>query len=271
MIDWMPRFICLHRKHCSLLGLPEFDSDEGRVLYRTLEKIFENERITEAAAIRASERMLIEPAPSARQHWPKLLALAKEAMRRDGPSSPDPSTREGAKLASRDCPHCSGEGLVIVWQPGPDPMRADPRAVPTCAAHCTCPHGRWIRRRLGEQDRDLLRRVPDLAEVLEGRTAWRPRNPDFAAWDRAAAMTWARTPGAERAEWRRRVRAHFPELVHLTGFVEHNAIAWCHDPALVPPAPPASAPPATMDPLRRVITRAARGDGLLGEPNRDNA
>ena len=42
----------------------------------------------------------------------------------------------------------------------------------TCSAHCTCALGRWMRSRIALQDAAMLRRIPDLLDVMGGRTRW---------------------------------------------------------------------------------------------------
>ncbi len=66
------------------------------------------------------------------------------------------SERAAAQDASHDCPHCGGEGLVII-----DGARS------TVAAHCVCPMGRWMR---GRTAQDMIRRIPDYADYLRDRS-----------------------------------------------------------------------------------------------------
>jgi hypothetical protein len=50
--------------------------------------------------------------------------------------------------------------------------RRDPasRARPlTTTVHCLCPFGEWMRARAGAE---IVKRMPDLALVLEGKTDW---------------------------------------------------------------------------------------------------
>lgn len=71
---------------------------------------------------------------------------------------------------SRDCPHCSGMGQVPVYRE-PDPVRRIPGTV---AADCVCPRGRMIR---ATRDGETLKRVPDLADVQAGQSAWKTEPP----------------------------------------------------------------------------------------------
>lgn len=75
----------------------------------------------------------------------------------------DAGDRDAAEAASRGCPYCGGEG----WAPLVPRSRG--RSATTTKAYCLCPAGQWMRDRAPA---DLIRRMPDLAEVLEGKTTW---------------------------------------------------------------------------------------------------
>lgn len=96
-------------------------------------------------------------------------------------------TRDEAQSQSRHCPRCQGGGLAHVYlrqyrghrtaeldvlDRGEIVRRVIPAIV---AAHCLCPLGRWMRSRI--DDRELLSRWPDLADVLAGRSYWLADNP----------------------------------------------------------------------------------------------
>jgi hypothetical protein len=72
---------------------------------------------------------------------------------------------------SKDCPHCSGEGMVTVYHPRPDPAR---RILPTTCADCVCPRGRAMR---GSRKPAELARIVDLEDVLAGGVDWLPDPP----------------------------------------------------------------------------------------------
>jgi hypothetical protein len=76
-----------------------------------------------------------------------------------------------AKAASKHCEHCSGEGVVTVYHPAPDPARRIPATTP---ADCTCLWGRKIRAGRSAED---AARIPDLADVLARRCAWLADRP----------------------------------------------------------------------------------------------
>jgi hypothetical protein len=96
-------------------------------------------------------------------------------------------TAAEAKARSATCPQCDGSGLVPVYdrryrghavehvaiagrggevERVPIPMHV--------AAHCLCPMGAWLRQ---HTSRELLDRIPSLADVLDGRTRWTTEDP----------------------------------------------------------------------------------------------
>lgn len=89
----------------------------------------------------------------------------------DGYGKPIPPDRGAAvpgEAESKDCPHCSGIGQVPVFHPTPDPANRIPESI---SADCVCPRGRMMR---NSRDAVMAKRVPDLAEVLAGRSLWLP-------------------------------------------------------------------------------------------------
>ena len=97
-------------------------------------------------------------------------------------------SRDEAQAQSRGCPTCDGSGQARVYDPKYDGRRAIEREVMMygeirkvmypmyCLAHCTCPMGRWMRSRFAK-DPDMLARIPDLMDVLSGRSRWVAKDP----------------------------------------------------------------------------------------------
>ena len=95
-------------------------------------------------------------------------------------------TRDEAWLQSRNCPHCSGSGQAIVFDPKYDGRRVVEREclvrgevkvmlfAMTIVGHCLCPMGRWMR---SKSDRESLLRTPDLLDTLAGRSRWQAQDP----------------------------------------------------------------------------------------------
>ena len=80
---------------------------------------------------------------------------------------------------NRTCPHCDGNGLVIVFHPAWDGDRVGVtsagRPFPAeVAAHCLCPVGRWIRERVEFEEQ---RRIPRVEDIVAGRSKWLMKPP----------------------------------------------------------------------------------------------
>ena len=84
-----------------------------------------------------------------------------------------------AEADSKDCDDCHGEGLVTVYAPGYTgspigKLKDGQRYVARTMAHCRCPLGRLIRSSWKE---DVVRRTPDLIDVLNGYSRWSVDDP----------------------------------------------------------------------------------------------
>lgn len=154
-----------HGVHGTTLRLPKLESG----YWAALETELARNGVTRAAADAATTRLLTEPPPGVKDHARYLLRYAAEAMGLN-PSANGASSREQAEAASQTCEHCGGLGLTTVYHPtGSDPLHRSPASA---ASHCSCRMGRWIRARIAASCPDLLPRIPDLAEILAGRTGW---------------------------------------------------------------------------------------------------
>lgn len=168
---WWKEFVVEHRKLHPAMVLPEPEGAVGAVLFRAWLRAFKNHGVTDYdVAIAASERMVLEPAKTRSLHLVTLIkhaqAIGKSKSTR---SQHDLSTREGALEASKGCERCGGCGLTTVWEPEPSREAKRPPAV---AAYCVCAYGRWVRGNHQAKSPDVFRRVPDLAEVIAGRSRW---------------------------------------------------------------------------------------------------
>jgi hypothetical protein len=101
--------------------------------------------------------------------------------------SADPIRRDAIER-SRGCPYCGGGGLARVYDPRyrgravasvvvrvePDGTAVRRNFAMAVMAHCLCPNGRDMRRRLTTEQ---ARGIPDLEDVLAGRTRWLAADP----------------------------------------------------------------------------------------------
>ena len=88
--------------------------------------------------------------------------------------SPDTTAMDIARADSQDCKYCQGSGLVTVYAPNYDgsPFAITASGIKYASrvvAHCFCPLGRFIRAATKE---DVRRRIPEVSNVLDGRSRW---------------------------------------------------------------------------------------------------
>lgn len=80
---------------------------------------------------------------------------------------------------SRNCPHCAGNGLAIVFHPAHSGDRVGKTSTgrpfaAEVAAHCLCPVGQWYRERVDVEEQ---RRIPRVEDILAGRSKWLMKPP----------------------------------------------------------------------------------------------
>lgn len=170
--DWIDDFLDRHRARFDPHDWPDPSSDDYVEFVKGWVTVFALNRVTEEEADNASCRLTAEPPRFRKNHLPAVLRCALDSRGNDAPTD-----REAAEAASRGCGLCFGSGLVTVWHPQPDPANFVPAAV---SAHCTCAMGRWMRQHFA-RDKELLRRIPDLADVQVGRSAWLEERPEVYA------------------------------------------------------------------------------------------
>jgi hypothetical protein len=120
-----------------------------------------------------------------------------------------------AAAASHDCPRCDGSGQVDVFYKDYDGRRIVRRlcrlpngkeqVIPfnmLATAQCVCAMGRFLR---GKTPPELLPRIPDLVEVLEGKTPWLPEDPTLAGV--GDEIVFPENVGDMREYWRYMVAA----------------------------------------------------------------
>jgi hypothetical protein len=96
-------------------------------------------------------------------------------------------TRDDAQAQSRHCEFCSGSGQATIYDRDFDGRRVVEREViirgeikpaypyaMLITAHCICAMGRWLR---SKAEPDVMRRIPDMCDVLAGRTRWTAQDP----------------------------------------------------------------------------------------------
>jgi hypothetical protein len=184
--DWFTDWLIDHLIRHAREGLPEIESEEGRVLYESWRKALVLKGVQDlSVATEASIRLVADPPRFPRDHFPALLAIAVGLYRdRNDGDAETPDTRDAAEAASRGCERCGGGGLAVVYHRRStmrDLARDDRGRIipPTVSAYCVCPAGRWIEANHRERSPDTRKRFPDLADVLAGRGSWLEHEPEY--------------------------------------------------------------------------------------------
>jgi hypothetical protein len=172
--DWIDAFLRRHRGRFRPGDWPQPGCDEMAEFTELWRSAFARGGVTEAEADEGSRLCGERPPNFMREHLPLVLAAVRAARERRGAAVAE--TRESAWGLSRGCEHCGGEGLATAFHPRPGWALANRRPVQV-AATCVCPLGRWIKRRHAQDSPVLCGRIPDLADVLDGRSRWRAEIP----------------------------------------------------------------------------------------------
>lgn len=198
---WLARFLEAHQAAHPDCGWPAQGSDAARRLWSAMFAACKDNKITEPEAREAS-RLMGADAIWSEDHPQALLEIVlanrEQITKRAVEVKQHAGDRETARAASRKCPRCSGEGWTTAFHPRYDGRQVltveitDPdgelRRVSTpgrVSAHCDCAMGRWMR---SQTDGELARRIPDVVDVLAGRSRWLLEDPtgdkpaDVASW-----------------------------------------------------------------------------------------
>jgi hypothetical protein len=157
--DWLPDALAVFADG----RLPDPAAVEGIPFYRSWRSNFVLHGLTDRdVADAVADRVAALPRRGNSEYLPLLLDAARAIYRERAESGAgrDPSSREAAELASKDCDDCGGGGLAVRWRQ----KSAVPGKPPTIALYCTCPMGRWIERAHRERSPEVRRRMCDLAD-----------------------------------------------------------------------------------------------------------
>jgi hypothetical protein len=182
--DWLDGFVVRHRRRHPRDDWPESEAFE-RLWLDAMLGMQPKPRQAEAEAASASLRGEALAFPE--DH--PLAVVAAIELARSKPTVAGAADREEAARQSRDCPYCGGEGMTVVYHPRYDgepvveaTIGGETRKIASRpAAHCVCALGRWMR---SKTKPEVLRRVFDLVEVLEGRfPPWLAEDPRPGTFD----------------------------------------------------------------------------------------
>ena len=167
--DWITEFMLAHKERFRPFDWPEPDTEGWDDYERDWVVAFLKKDVREEEATEASRRLVTAPPQFKPEHIPLVLG-AVETMRREKAGDGAGDDREIAKTQSRECAHCSGNGIAVVWNPYPG---QNPKVPDHASALCVCPYGRWLKRYYANHDGGaMLRRFVDLADVHNRRSGW---------------------------------------------------------------------------------------------------
>lgn len=186
--------------HAMMLGLPDVpdsESDEWRDWVRVWHESMVRKGHTLPSAIKDALLRVTSDAPSRwREQLPAVLKALDEmrsenlAQGDDGTSPRQPTSREAAEAASRDCEHCAGGGLAAAYHRDHEGMEAvvdedGKRRILRVTAPCVCPMGRWL---WSAWKPEIRQRSSDLARVeREEVRDWSLVRPDLNLASRPAS------------------------------------------------------------------------------------
>ncbi len=102
------------------------------------------------------------------QHYERLRKKEREQIQAR-------EAHDLARMESRDCKHCAGQGMVTVYHrryrgsPINRSRETEDLYAATTAAHCLCPLGKFIRDRCPPE---VAKRIPWVEAILQGRSDW---------------------------------------------------------------------------------------------------
>jgi hypothetical protein len=167
--EWFPRWFERHAARHPREDWPRLDDPQGREFWRAFMGNFATRGMVEDIADEASVRLMADPPKFLGEHLPALLVEAKAIWREradHGRGGHDPSSREAAAFASRDCDDCCGGGLTIRWRK----LSADERdekgnvRSPVIVLYCKCAIGRWFEQAHRKDCPDVRRGIYDLTD-----------------------------------------------------------------------------------------------------------
>jgi hypothetical protein len=164
--EWIDKFLRTVRESLDPPAWPEADTESYSQFAMSWVEAFRVAKVREPDALAAARKLAAHPPARRRDYLPRILEAAEKAR-----PSGEGASQDAARLASKGCERCSGNGLAVVYHPTPGPEQRIP---PTVGAYCVCSLGRWIKHAHStrKDSRDVFQRTPDLADILAGRSVW---------------------------------------------------------------------------------------------------
>ncbi len=219
LTEWLTE----HRKAFNDLPWPAPGEDRLGIIENLLRRLVK-EGITDEEVLRQLSLRMIEGERTFNlpDHIKQIFivghALYREMGRTEGAVSPLDSL-DAARLASKDCGTCSGNGLVVFYRQRSHDLS---RPVNTITCYCTCPYGRMIRDNHRANAPDVFRRHHDLADhpwLSDPAYSVEPRRigeDNVSLLDRAGRIAnWFRgQPEDFKARWRAEAAAGMPSVAN---------------------------------------------------------
>lgn len=157
--DWFGLFIMSHMARFPREDWPAEMSQDASEFFGAWRHQFILKGLTEDVATRASLDLAGEPPRWKADHLPAILKAAAEVRRQLEPQTSAESPLEDARIASRDCPDCLGNGSAVRYV-HPEILgklvTVGGNEVPiggSVAIPCSCPLGRHVARGLAPEGR----------------------------------------------------------------------------------------------------------------------
>lgn len=182
-IEWLDGFLKKFVRRLKPPEWPEPGTDEYTDYRDDWAYALRGHNVTEEEADEVLMRLRQDPPQWLREHLPKFLACVT-AIRQERTAKGQADDRDTAFEASKGCPHCHGHGLATIFHPDyvgdallvrPEMEGRERYAVARRSAHCVCAMGRWMRSKT--RDLDVLSKIPDLTDILAGRSRWLAADP----------------------------------------------------------------------------------------------
>lgn len=176
--DWFGLFIMAHMARFPREDWPAEMSQDASEFFGAWRHQFVIKGLTEDVATRASLDLAGDPPRWKADHLPAILKAAAEVRRQLEPQSSAESPLEDARMASRDCPDCLGNGSAVRYV-HPEILgklkTAAGNPVPiggSVSIPCSCPLGRHVARGLAPEGRQPVPTVDRFPSLRRWEAPW---------------------------------------------------------------------------------------------------
>lgn len=176
--DWFGLFIATHMMRFPREDWPEEMSEEASNFFGAWRHQFIIKGLTEDVATKASLDLAGDPPRWLADHLPAILKAGAEVRRQAEPQTSAESPLEDARMASRDCPDCLGNGSAVRYV-HPEILgklkTSAGNPVPiggSVSIPCSCPLGRHVARGLAPEGRQPVPTVDRYPSLRRWEAPW---------------------------------------------------------------------------------------------------